>query len=86
MKAVSNINGEIAEFLTEKEFAHFSDLDQALIDLDGTPNKSRLGANAILAVSMACVCACAQSEKMQLWEFLASQNSSNKAPLSSGDA
>ena len=82
LKAVANINDEIAAHIFEKEFAHFSDLDAALITLDGTPNKSRLGANAILAVSMAFVCACAKSEGLELWEFFASQ----KAPLSRGVA
>jgi enolase len=70
LRAVANINDEIAEFLIEKEFSTFRDLDNGLIALDGTPNKSRLGANAILAVSMAFVCACAQSEKKELYEFL----------------
>lgn len=74
LQAVSHINHEIASQIIWKEFNHFSDLDQALISLDWTPNKSRLGANAILAVSMAFVCACAAAKKMEVWEFLASQN------------
>jgi enolase len=52
-KAVGNVNGPIAEALRGREFDHQAALDRALIDLDGTPNKSRLGANAILAVSLA---------------------------------
>lgn len=74
LRAVANINDEIAEFLIEKEFSTFRDLDNGLIALDGTPNKSRLGANAILAVSMAFVCACSQSEKKELYEFLWTNN------------
>jgi len=64
------VNGEIAEKVIGKEFADFRSLDAFLIGLDGTPNKSRLGANAILATSMAVVCACAQSEKQELYQFI----------------
>ena len=52
-KAVSHVNGEIAKLLTGKEWESQEALDRAMIALDGTPNKSRLGANAILAVSLA---------------------------------
>ena len=81
LKAVWNINGEIKTTFTGKEFAHFSDLDKALITLDGTPNKARLGANAILAVSMAFVCACAKSEKKEIYEFLSEGPMSLPIPL-----
>jgi enolase len=74
LKAVANINGEIAEKIIEKEFSDFRALDSFLIGLDGTPNKSRLGANAILAVSMAVVCACAKSEKQELYQFIGTHN------------
>ncbi len=74
LKAVSNVNGEIAEKIVGKEFADFRALDTFLITLDGTPNKSRLGANAILAVSMAAVCACAKSEKQELYQFIGTHN------------
>ena len=74
LKAVANVNGEIAEKIVGKEFADFRALDSFLIALDGTPNKSRLGANAILAVSMAVVCACAQSEKQELYQFIGTHN------------
>src|SRR5262249_55182809 len=53
LKAVANINGAINEHLRGQNFTAQGDLDAALIDFDGTPNKSRLGANAILAVSLA---------------------------------
>src|SRR5687767_5936466 len=52
-KAVANINQEINDALHERSFANQQELDQALLTLDGTENKSRLGANAILAVSIA---------------------------------
>ncbi len=74
LKAVANVNGEIAEKIIGKEFADFRVLDTFLRELDGTPNKSRLGANALLAVSMAVVCACAQSEKQELYQFIGTHN------------
>ena len=52
-KAVAHVNGEIAKALTGQEWSSQEALDRALIKLDGTANKSRLGANAILAVSLA---------------------------------
>jgi enolase len=52
-KAVAKVRGEIGELLTSRSWQNLADLDQALIGLDGTPDKSRLGANAIVAVSMA---------------------------------
>lgn len=74
LKAVANVNGEIAQKIIGKEFADFRALDSFLIGLDGTPNKSRLGANAILAVSMATVVACARAEKQELYEFIGTYN------------
>src|ERR1700724_421315 len=53
LKAVSHINGEIATALHGKDATQQAEVDTAMIALDGTPNKGRLGANAILAVSMA---------------------------------
>src|ERR1700685_139950 len=53
LKAVANVNGEIADALDDFDAADQRALDQKMITLDGTPNKGRLGANAILAVSMA---------------------------------
>jgi enolase len=78
LKAVANVNGEIAEKVIGKEFSDFRALDSFLIELDGTPNKSRLGANAILAVSMAVVVACSKSTWLELWQFLATQGQSTK--------
>src|SRR6058998_803440 len=53
LKAAAHINGEIATALHGKDASQQADIDQIMIDLDGTSNKGRLGANAILAVSMA---------------------------------
>ena len=61
MKAVTNINTEIAEAVIGMNALDQAEIDQTMIDLDGTPNKSRLGANAILAVSMAVAHAAADS-------------------------
>ena len=60
LKAVENVNGEIAEALDEFDVTDQRGLDQIMIDLDGTENKGRLGANAILAVSMAAARAAAE--------------------------
>lgn len=70
LKAVGNVTGPIAEAVVGKQFDSVEALDRALIDLDGTPNKSRLGANAILGVSMAFTRAVAASQGKELWEFL----------------
>ena len=53
LKAVANVNGEIKKAIKGKDALKQGELDQLLIDLDGTPNKARLGANATLGVSMA---------------------------------
>ena len=70
MQAVGHINNEIAKALIGTKADNQSDLDQALIDLDGTVNKSRLGANATLAVSMAAAHAMAAASGMPLYRYL----------------
>lgn len=70
LKAVDNINGKINRALTGSTFAFQSDLDQQLIDLDGTENKSQLGANAMLAVSIAF--ARTQAANIPLYDHFAS--------------
>ena len=70
LKAVEHVNGPIAEALLDGDAADQRALDRALIELDGTPNKSRLGANAILAVSMAAARAAASSFEMPLYRYL----------------
>jgi enolase len=69
-KAVGNVNGEIAEAIVGRDGEDQAGLDGALIDLDGTPNKSRLGANAILGVSLAAAHAAAAEAGQPLWRHL----------------
>ena len=68
--AVENVNGEIATAIRGEDAAGQAALDRMLISLDGTPNKSRLGANAILAVSLAAAHASAAEERQPLWRYL----------------
>jgi enolase len=70
LKAVENVNGEIADALEDFDAADQRALDQKMIELDGTPTKSRLGANAILAVSMAAARASAVYFDMELYRYL----------------
>lgn len=70
LKAVNNVTGPIADLVRGRSFESFEDLDRELIELDGTPNKSRLGANAILGVSMAYTRALAAVAGKELFEFL----------------
>jgi enolase len=69
-RAVANVNGEIAEAVRGCDALDQAGLDHRLVDLDGTPNKSRLGANAILGVSLAAAHAAAAEEAMPLWRYL----------------
>ena len=73
-KAVANVNTTIAEALKGFDAADQKGLDQKLINLDGTDNKGRLGANALLGVSMANAHAMAASKKLPLWAHLAGDN------------
>jgi len=70
LKAVENVNGEIAEALANFDAADQRTLDQKMIELDGTENKARLGANAILAVSMAAARAAATCYETPLYRYL----------------
>ena len=74
-KAVSNINNEINKNLSGISSEDQNGIDNILINLDGTDNKSRLGANAILGVSLATAKASANSNKVQLYEYLNKSNS-----------
>ena len=69
-RAVENVNGEIATAVRGQDASSQGALDRMLITLDGTPNKSRLGANAILAVSLAAAHAAAAEERLPLWRYL----------------
>jgi enolase len=70
LNAVGNVNGEIAQAIAGHDALDQKGLDRALIDLDGTANKSRLGANAILGVSLAAAHAAAAEEGLPLWRYL----------------
>jgi len=70
LKAVSNINGEIAEALIGMDASEQITIDRKMVTIDGTPNKGRLGANAILAVSMATARAAAESQQTPLYRYL----------------
>ena len=70
LRAVGNVNGELAEALAGFDAADQQGLDRRMIELDGTPNKGRLGANAILGISLAAAKAMALEEGMTLWRYL----------------
>jgi enolase len=72
--AVENVNGEIATAVRGQDASSQAALDRMLITLDGTPNKSRLGANAILAVSLAAAHAAAAEERLPLWRYLGGES------------
>lgn len=72
--AVENVNTEIAEALIGLNVLDQPSIDQLLIELDGTPNKSRLGANAILGVSLACAKAAAESLGTSLYNYIGGVN------------
>jgi len=69
-KAVAAVNGDIADALIGLDAEDQRELDQAMIDLDGTPNKSRLGANAILGVSLAAAKAAADARGLPLYRYV----------------
>jgi enolase len=79
-KAIANVNGEIADELIGMSVFEQNLLDQAMIDLDGTKNKSRLGANAILGVSLAAAKAAAEELEMPLYRYVGGV-SSNTLPV-----
>jgi enolase len=71
LTAVGRVNGEIAQALTGRTFASATEIDRALIELDGTDTKSRLGANAVVGVSLAAFRAEAALAGRELWRHLA---------------
>ena len=75
-QAVANVDGEIAREIAGMDASDQESLDGALIALDGTPNKSRLGANAVLGVSLAAAHAQAAEEGLPLWRFLGGEEAS----------
>jgi enolase len=74
-QAVGNVNGEIADLLRGRDASDQEGLDRALIELDGTPNKGRLGANAILGASLAAAKASAADEGVSLFRYLGGDTS-----------
>ncbi len=80
-KAVENVGTVIAQALRGFEAREQLDIDRTMIDLDGTPNKRKLGANAILSVSMACARAAAAENHMPLWRYLADEGKAGLLPV-----
>ena len=80
-QAVANVNGEIAAALTGARAAEQGALDETMIELDGTPNKGRLGANALLGVSLAAAKAAAADSEQPLYRYLAELYGGGEPPL-----
>jgi enolase len=74
LKAVEHVNGTLAKLLIGKDLMDQSTIDQLMIQADGTPNKSRFGANAILGVSLAAARAAAAAKNLPLYAYLGGQN------------
>ncbi|HXT76002.1 MAG TPA: phosphopyruvate hydratase [Candidatus Eisenbacteria bacterium] len=81
LKAVANANTELAKAVTGLDAADQRGLDRRMIELDGTPTKARLGANAILAVSMAAARAAAAAQNVPLYKYLAKYSTDSSATL-----
>jgi enolase len=79
--AVAAVNTEIADLLRGRSWASLAEADQAMIELDGTANKSRLGANATVGTSMALARALAASAGTPLWQWLAPEGVSPRMPV-----
>ncbi len=82
-KAVANVNGEINKLVSGRPWKDLEELDRAVIDLDGTANKSRLGANATVGVSMAAARAMAAADGKPLFRWLATDESLLRLPVPS---
>lgn len=80
-KAVGHVGGEIADQIVGTRFETLAELDRALISLDGTPDKSRLGANAIVGVSIAVARAVAQADGKPLWKTLTAPGAEPRLPV-----
>jgi enolase len=79
--AVASVNTELADLLRGRPWASLAEVDQAMIDLDGTANKSRLGANATVGTSMALARALAASAGIPLWQWLAPDGVTPSLPV-----
>jgi enolase len=75
-QAVANVNGELADVVRGRDAADQAGLDRAMIELDGTPNKGRLGANAILGVSLAAAKAAAADAHVPLYRYIGGEGAS----------
>jgi enolase len=80
-RAIANVHDHIAPCLTGLPVTDQELIDRTLIELDGTPNKSRLGANAILGASLACAHAAAASRNQPLWRYLDTGSASLPLPM-----
>jgi len=81
LTAIASVDGEIADRICGKEWTELADLDRALIDLDGTDNKQRLGANAIVGVSMAAAKAMAAAAHQPLHRWLQPADTEPRIPV-----
>jgi len=81
LDAVGAVNGEIAQRLSGRGWHDLAEIDAALIDLDGTPGKARLGANAVVGVSMACARALSAAAGRELWEWLTPPEIAPRLPV-----
>jgi enolase len=81
LAAVSSVNGELADLLRGRPWDSLAAADHAMIALDGTPNKGRLGANAIVGTSMALARALASSARVPLWRWLAPEGVTPSLPV-----
>ncbi|MFI6243162.1 phosphopyruvate hydratase [Micromonospora sp. NPDC050795] len=81
LTAVGHVSTEISDALAGRDFTDLAALDEALVDLDGTENKSRLGANAIVGVSMAAARAFAQLAGVPLWRYLTPDGVQPRLPV-----
>jgi enolase len=79
--AVGSVRGEIAARLRGPDWHDLAKIDAAMIELDGTPNKARLGANAVVGVSMACARALAAAQGRQLWDWLTPAGGTPRLPV-----
>lgn len=80
LKAAAHVNKEIREVLVGRNALNQTDIDRVLIDTDGTPNKGKLGANAILGASLACAKAAAESVGLPLYRYVGGVNA-KKLPI-----
>ena len=80
-KAVGNVNGELNTALSGRSWTSLAEVDQAMRDLDGTPNKARLGANALIGTSMALARALAASAGKPLYEWLPGIGGTHRLPV-----